>query len=404
MKKPLLIAHNYLFNSSASGIIERSMFEYLQGKGFDTTVVCSRKSDMTPEQSLCRIIQPFDNQLVRLFVALLKRVVATDFSFIPDYVWFSWGHHAVRKTCQYLKKNECSYIHSIGIPHSTHLIAYQVKQKYNIPWVAQFYDPWACNPYRTFKTAFLERYDAGKEALVAYSADIIIHDNQVIADFWARKYGNEVARKIRVLSLLFDDHGLKLPAEACPGIKKRTIAHIGNFYPQRTSETFIYGVEEFMNIHPECRESLRVVYVGHVTQNERHLIETLGLGDVFELTGTLRASECERYYLESDVFLSIDANLGLNYFFPSKIMKYFYYRKPILGLTPRDSVLDYELTHSGNCSIRNDDVSGVSSYIGRVLFDYGSLLDTIDKTYWEKFTVEAVTERYMTIVDELTNK
>jgi glycosyltransferase involved in cell wall biosynthesis len=61
--------------------------------------------------------------------------------FIPDARKF-WIKPSVRFLTKYLKENHVDAIVSTGPPHSMHLIALAIKTRLNIPWLADFRDPW----------------------------------------------------------------------------------------------------------------------------------------------------------------------------------------------------------------------------------------------------------------------
>jgi hypothetical protein len=61
--------------------------------------------------------------------------------FIPDARRF-WIRPSAKYLVNYLKAHPVDAIVSTGPPHSMHLIALQVYKKLNIPWLADFRDPW----------------------------------------------------------------------------------------------------------------------------------------------------------------------------------------------------------------------------------------------------------------------
>ncbi|MEA3317025.1 MAG: glycosyl transferase family 1, partial [Bacteroidota bacterium] len=61
--------------------------------------------------------------------------------FIPDARKF-WIKPSVKFLKTYLKNNNVDAIISTGPPHSMHLIAMQLQKKLNLPWIADFRDPW----------------------------------------------------------------------------------------------------------------------------------------------------------------------------------------------------------------------------------------------------------------------
>ena len=61
--------------------------------------------------------------------------------FIPDARRF-WIKPSIRFLIKYLAAHPVNAIVSTGPPHSMHLIALGLKKKLNIPWLADFRDPW----------------------------------------------------------------------------------------------------------------------------------------------------------------------------------------------------------------------------------------------------------------------
>ena len=60
---------------------------------------------------------------------------------IPDPRKF-WIKPSVKYLSGFLKDNHVDAMVSTGPPHSMHLIALGIKKKFDIPWIADFRDPW----------------------------------------------------------------------------------------------------------------------------------------------------------------------------------------------------------------------------------------------------------------------
>ena len=135
-----------------------------------------------------------------------------------------------------------------------------------------------------------------------------------------------------------------------------------------------------------------------VTEPEKELIKMNGLSYVFNLTGSISAEACVEYYKKSDLFLAIDGVNKDNLFFPSKILKYLYFRRPILGITPEGSVLDGELRQAGHTSIANSDLGSIVAYLERAMADYESLLN-FNQDYWHRFEPKNVVAQYKELVE-----
>ena len=87
-------------------------------------------------------------------------------------------------------------------------------------------------------------------------------------------------------------------------------------------------------------------------------------------------------------------------FFPSKLVDYFYYQRPILGISPKIGVTNQFLTESGNYCYTNDDVQGVCDYLTRIVTNIESIMN-YDRNFYKQFLPEEISKAYKTILKEL---
>ena len=398
MLKPLVISRAYLWDKSSTGQIQRVFWEYASKHGMCPTVLCSNSNnDVSPNKIKCKIIQTYDNQLIRYFIAFLKRTITEDLAYIPDYGYYSWFKMSARRMA---KKEACSgkydHIYSVCTPYSGHLVALEAKKASGLPWIASFYDPWYENPYRPIKNNKIKRRDKLLEAEVANNADIILHTNQAIWDEWVERYGDIVRHKMFVLPLVFNKPKASLTIDESIN-EKFTISHIGALYPKRNSVDFLKSLNFMLIEHPELREKIILNYVGTVTEDDRKYVEEFNFTSFTNFAGFLKENECDKYFIKSDMFLAVDGKDMRNIFFPSKIMKYFYYGKPILGLTPKGSALQYELLKSNNFCFDNEDYQTIAKFLYHAITDANYLAKN-NSSYWKNFTIENVYPQYLNII------
>lgn len=402
MIRPLVIGHSYLLEKYSTGQVLRSFFERLGPFGFFPTILCSKSfhNDVDIKKLKCDVIPTKDCQAIRYIIALAKRLIAPDFAFIPDYSYFSWAKiSAMRKVNELIKKHNFDYIHSISIPCSSHLIGAYAKKKFNIPWIASFFDPWYENPYRTIHYNWAKERDRKFEEYVANNADIIVHTNHVICEEWIARYGDHVKDKMIVLPLVFNETTIEKRTITKTN-DKFVISHIGSLYDGRNASDFIKSVNLLIEKHPELAPKIEINFVGTVPSSDKLLVEKYGLSDIFKFRGFLSENACLEYFWESDLFIAIDGKDARDIFFPSKIMKYFYYGKPIVGLSPNNSVLHKELSKSSNYCFLNDDLDGISNFLYKSITSYNSVCKN-NKDYWKKFSIEEVANQYKLIVNKL---
>lgn len=404
MIKPLFINRGFFFDHSPGGECLRA---FIGAMGKDKWLPVVYTSDRPPMVSKLPEygIMTHEKLYMQYIAAAIRRVLLPDLTWLPGYEWPAWGKGVTRRVIKDIntRRVEADYIHSVAYPIASHWAALKVKKATGLPWVMQFYDPWADNPYRPFKTKWFKNIDWKQEKECVEAADLIIHDNESIAALWRERYGKEIGRKIVTLPLTVPLPSVPVNENQHKTNEMLTISHIGNFMLNRTSQPFIRAVKVLLDKYPNFYNQLRVNYIGKVTEPEKELIKDSGLLDIFNLTGSITAEECVKYYKDSDLFLAVDGVNKDNLFFPSKILKYLYFRRPILGITPSGSVLDNELKKSGHVSLDNSDHHGIVEYLFRALTNYESLLD-FDQDYWHRFEPSSVIEQYEEMVNELLKK
>ena len=400
--RPLIINRYYQASHSPVGECLRAFVEAMPNDCWQPMVYTSDRKpllDRIPDY----VSFVHEDRWVQYFAAAVRRLVLPDLTWLPDYEWRAWGKRTVKKI---LRDIDCcriqpDYIHSVSYPVASHWAALKIKQTTGLPWVMQFYDPWADNPYRPFKTKFFKDKDWEMERIAAEQADLIIHDNEVIAEAWRTRYGPEIGKKVVVLPL-----SVPLPKtepQPVTASGRLIVTHIGNFMLNRTAEPFIMAIDTLMQRHPDVRDRVEVHFIGSVKEEDKKLIKKKALDDLFNIHGIMSAEECEKYYQQSNLFLAIDGVNPDNLFFPSKILKYFYFRRPVLGITPIGSVLERELRNSNHTVFSNNDTESIASFLYRAITDYPSIL-TFDYSYWHRFEPESVVSTYQSWIEDLVSK
>jgi glycosyltransferase involved in cell wall biosynthesis len=121
--------------------------------------------------------------------------------FIPDARMF-WIKPSSKFLEKYLKENKIDAIISTGPPHSTHLIAFNVTRENNIPWIADFRDPWTNIDFyhKLMLTGWADNKHKKLELKVLKNANAIV----TVSWSWAKDFEKLINRKIDVITNGFD--------------------------------------------------------------------------------------------------------------------------------------------------------------------------------------------------------
>ncbi len=192
MKKVLIIAYYYPPHPAIGSQRPYRLAKYLQRLGWEPIVLTVEHPGKVPDgirviatkytdiiDSLRRAIglKPNDILLEKIgipitknfeFVTLKGKII----KFLRYAIAFpdpekGWYQYAVKAASDLLDKERVAAIVSTSPPETTHLIARKLKQKYNIPWIADFRDLWMQNElYNKGKCGQIFRKKIGKKSTI----------------------------------------------------------------------------------------------------------------------------------------------------------------------------------------------------------------------------------------------
>lgn len=393
----IVIAPTFLRPTCAVGQIERHFFPNLPENLYSHIICADEKLSMEGNNYITHIV-PERRSVLKLDL-LFRKLGLTDLVYSPDITYYSWCGRAFKEASKLIENGGIDYVNTINNPVSAHLVGLKLKMKFGIPWIAQFYDPWHNNPFRVYKSKKFERKDAERESYVAINADLIIFPNQELLDSWIVEYGESIKNKSCVIPFTTT---IQSPANGLTERKKDvlTISHIGTLSEERRPDVFFKAVFHLLTKYPKDRERLKVNIVGHIPESDINLIIQYKIDDVINVIGRVSEEACYQYYESADVFLIVDINCAPNLFYPSKLLKYFCYKKPIVGLTQLDSVVAHELNKTGNKAFEYHDYEGLAEYIHTAITDYDSVNNN-DKEYYKRFLIDNTTTLYQDYVKKI---
>ena len=332
----------------------------------------------------------------KLFYPIKKRLTSNMMFVIPDEAKCAINPSLLRKCREYIKNNKVDCIVTVSWPLSSTLLGYVLKKEFGIPWIAHFFDAWIDNPYRKVPAHAIKK-DRDYERLVAINADAIFQTNTVLLNIWNKRYGDILLNKQFVMPFCYDvtqikNHDIEI-SRSKKTSNKLQITYIGTTVGNRNFQTLIKSVSGLKQTVCNLEDKLLIRVVGNLLPIDENSIRFFHLENIFENTGYVPGDRLWQYYIDTDIFLVIDADMNENIFFPSKLLDYFYYQKPILGITPKIGVTHDLLTESNNFSFECNDVRGISVFLSEILMN-PELLNKNAKEYYKQFSPDVVLEKF----------
>ncbi|MFZ4562604.1 MAG: glycosyltransferase family 4 protein [Bacteroidales bacterium] len=252
--------------------------------------------------------------------------------FIPDARKF-WIRPSIRFLKKYLEGHPVDVIISTGPPHSTHMIAMPLAAKFNMPWLADFRDPWTNIDF--YKDLMLTRPADRKHhklelEVLRNATAVTVISNSMAGDF--RKI---LDRTYTVITNGFDQEDV-IP-QAPEQDKKFSIAHIGTLVSTRNPLTLWEALKSLLSVHPELAKDLEIKLVGKVDFTVTTALDDYGLTPFVKKIDYMPHDEVVNCQRQSQVLLLIINNTpNSRMILTGKFFEYLAARRPVLCLGPED--------------------------------------------------------------------
>ncbi|MEM6803097.1 MAG: glycosyltransferase [Bacteroidota bacterium] len=253
--------------------------------------------------------------------------------FIPDARKF-WIKPSIKFLRKYLKEHPVDAIMSSGPPHSVHMIAKGLREQLDIPWLADFRDPWTnidfYDQLRLSKWA--DRRHRKMEKAVMDSCDAL----STVSWVWKKEFEELGAKQVRVITNGFDDADFQ--AGAPPLSENFLCSHIGFLNQDRNSSALWQAFGELAKEMPLFREKLKLRFIGKTDPLCIQQLHEQALGDCIEQMSYVPHNEVLQYTRASQVLMLLVNDVpNVMGHIPGKTYEYIGSRRPVLGIGPADA-------------------------------------------------------------------
>lgn len=296
-----------------------------------------------------------------------------------------------------LRTGTYDVLYSRSQPGASHIAALRMKAALNIPWVAQFSDPWATNPYHSAHTKLRVNRDLDFERAVVNRADRLIFPTEEIQQMYESQYPTlKVAGKSVILphhtsADLYEKQNGPLQVQ----LGKLNLAYVGDFYGSRSPEPILQACLQLLKEYPDLPNRLHFHFIGNVESKFVPLIDQCSIGIS---TGRMGYFESLNAMTKADGLLLIDAPnpTGRTPFLPSKLIDYLGATKPIFGITETEGTAPDLIRSFGYPVVRPTDASGIVEELRKWL----QQSPTVSPKSWDAFSTDLVVGQLARIFEE----
>lgn len=331
MADPVLIISPYFAPRPRIGAQRATKFvRHLPAYGFEPQVVSLDAGE--PGQSVCRLATPMDRTHRRSGSALgaAGGGGGADLAdrLIPVDSWWPvmWWNRA--RVVDFAKDRGVRAVWSTGDPWSGHLLAETVADALDIPWIADWRDPWTlCKVRNGGRPGWVRAVDAAVEKRWMTRAAF----NTFTSEETARRYRAHYGIRAETIHNAFDHDDIS-PGEPNPIGPRVDLVFFGRFRDLSPAAPVI-------RLLASCEDpaAFRVTSFGPLTPEDHRLAERFGVAENFVTEAPIPLSAAAGRLRNAD-FLLLSTDPRRDEIIPAKLWDYLPIGRPILSLAPNRDV------------------------------------------------------------------
>lgn len=263
--------------------------------------------------------------------------------FIPDSRKY-WIKPSILFLSNLLDKEHFDAVVSTGPPHSMHLIASGLKRSVDVPWLADFRDPWTTIDYiddlRLSNRS--KRKHRALEKMVLGESDITV----AVSEGMKEELKSLGANKVVTITNGFDPSDFEGIVSIPTG--KFVIAHVGVMPVSRNPENLWHVLGKLCVELPELSDRLSIQLVGEVDESILADISKAGLNRNLDLVGHTDHKTAISYMRQASLLLLvINRSVNAKSILTGKVFEYMGAKRPILAVGPTDGDIAGVLDSTG---------------------------------------------------------
>ena len=267
---------------------------------------------------------------------LSRRVYMPVWSRTPDHLG-PWKIPVLKTIDRFMRSQhyQPDVLVTFAFPLIDNIIGLELKERYKLPWLAHFSDPWVDSPFRT-DDPLTRALNVRLEQSVIHRADRLVFTSRETADLVMQKYAPAHRAKVRIVPHAYEPELFQSVPNNNGG--RLNIRYLGDLYQSRTPKPLFQALEILSETQPELLQKFRFEIVGDVHELN---LEQMGLSQLpdglVEFRPRVEYSESLSMMTSASGLMVIDAPVAKNsesVFLPSKLIEYVGADRPIIGLTP----------------------------------------------------------------------
>lgn len=355
MKKVLYIAFNYNHDTGIASKRLRGVSKYLPSFGWQPIVIVPRTSNETVMIDNVRVIETDYQDMISKFMPKSNNTgrkrevsshdqsnkfvskaisIAGEIFAYPDSMKY-WKPPAIEASCEIIENEKIDAILSTSSPITAHLIAHDLKEKYDIPWIADLRDLWNLNPYINHN--FIRRFFEKRLEMKTFkNVDVLVTTTDLAKDTLKTIHPD---KRITPVVSGFDPVDFE-KIKQTEKSEKLTLMYAGSLYSGKRDPSILFdSISQLIDENKIDSDKIIIDFYGDET-NLDELSKKYNITSNVNIHGRITQNEVLHHQMNSDILLLISwMNESEKMFIPGKIYDCMGCQKPILSIGYKEGSL-----------------------------------------------------------------
>jgi hypothetical protein len=310
----------------------------------------------------------------------------------PDEDW-GWYWPALKMADRIIKEEKIDAIFSTSPPVITHSIGLKLKERYGLPWILDFRDPWTENVLAGGRPDWYMRKSRDLERRCVTKADVIICNTDRIREAFTKQFPESDSERYLTITNGFEKNsGTQKPAG--PSGHGIEVLHLGSLYSGRRLDGLAKAVAQLRKTSQLPSESVRFSFVGSVDPAMKALVEKeapdLIHDGVLRFEDRVSFEEAQLRMWNANVLLLVQGSHTLQ--IPAKFYEYLPTGKPMLAISEKGALTDILNETEAGTWASPEDIPGIQNALLCALKMPTRLPSEVSAKYY-KFDYRTLTDK-----------
>ncbi len=242
-------------------------------------------------------------------------------------------------------------VYTTSGPNSAHIAGFHLKEKYGIPWVADYRDMWTTDPANPLLDMDnpIHKLNRELESILLHNANCNLVAVGETIPIYTQNF-QLPQEKIVGITNGYDEADFSETTYEIQRTEKFTINYSGLLYSkQRNIAPILQAIKELWDAHEVNLSQIIFRVIGASEKGNFELVQKYEMERVFHFVPYVPHKDAIAANLESDLLLLlVGDDPSFKMVFTGKIFEYLRCGRPILALAPKDGVVDLLLRETGH--------------------------------------------------------